>query len=156
MMKKHFLLGATILFFGCDHIICKYKNLPDLGKGYKLETTDCKTLAIVDSKNTGMVEGLILDYAFDSTFIIASQRPWDVPDIPGIKKMNYNERNKAFENSIFRQYWIINKDQKCEYSLDTINMRALYSNVYGPYQKEEYLKKRKELCVSQAIKLKTE
>jgi hypothetical protein len=46
----------------------------------------------------------------------STQRPWDVPDVPGIKDMTYNQRNEAFEKSAFLQYWVINKKEKGEYS----------------------------------------
>lgn len=156
-MKKYFFIAVTLLLFGCNGIICKYGDLPDLGNGYKFETLDCETLEIVNSDNTVMIDGIILAYAFDSTFIIASQRPWDVPDVPGIKEMTYNQRNEAFEKSTFRQYWIINKKAKNEYKSyvgSGNDKRAIYSNVYGLFSKEEYLQKREELGVSKKLQLK--
>ncbi|MGC3978621.1 MAG: hypothetical protein QM751_10560 [Paludibacteraceae bacterium] len=106
MNTKKYLITQTIifvfLFAGCDKIICKYRNLPDLGDGYKFETLDCKTLLIVNNENTVVVNGLILNYTFDSTFIIVSQRPWD--SIPNIGAMNYSKATEAFEQSTFRQY----------------------------------------------------
>jgi len=143
-----------LLLFGCNGIICKYRDLPNLGNGYRFETLDCETLEIVNSDNTVFVDGIILDYAFDSTFIVVSQRPWDVPDVPGIKEMTYDKRNEAFEKSKFLQYWIINKKEKGEYSLDTLTQLARYSNVYGPFDKQEYLQKREELGVPRELQLK--
>lgn len=154
-MKKYLLISVVMFFFlftGCDKIICKYDNLPDLGNGYKFETLNCKTLEIVNSENTVMVMGLILNYTFDSTFIIVSQRPWD--SIPNIRNMNYSEATEAFEKSTFQQYWIINKKEKSEYSLDTLTNLARYSNVYGPFKKDEYLQKREELKVPEVLVLK--
>ena len=153
-MKKFLFISVillSVLFPGCDKIFCKYSNLPDLGDGYRFETLDCKSLEIVNCDNTVMVDGLILNYVFDSTFIIVSQRPWD--SIPNIKTMNYTESNKAFENSTFLQYWIINKKEQSKYSLDTLTMRARYSNVYGPFKKNDYLKKRAELKVPKELEL---
>jgi len=161
-MKKHFftlfISFIVLLLSRCDRIICKYQDLPNLGNGYNFETLDCKTLEIVNSDNTVMIDGIILAYAFDSTFIIASQRPWNVSDVPGgIKEMTYKQRNEAFENSTYRQYWIINKKEKNEYTGYVGNgnsMRAVYSNVYGPFRKEEYVRKREELGVSKELQLK--
>jgi len=156
-MKKKYLFAKVVLlillFSGCDRIVCKYKNLPDLGNGYRFETLNCKTLLIVNHNNDVMVMGLILNYTFDSTFIIVSQRPWD--SIPNIRTMKYSEATEAFEKSTFRQYWIINKKEKDVYSYDSISRLATYSNVYGPFKKEEYLKKRKELGVPDKLKLKS-
>lgn len=136
---------------------CSEDKYPDLGVGYKLDSDGKYTLAIVDSQNTIMVESHMLYYAFDSTFIIASQRPWNVPDVPGIKEMTYNKRREAFEKSTFCQYWIINKKEKSEYmgyTGEENSMLAKYSNVYGPFSKEEYLQKREEMGVPKELKLK--
>jgi hypothetical protein len=97
---------------------------------------------------------IILLWSWDSTFIIVTQRPWD--SIPNIKAMNYSESNEAFEKSTFLQYWIINKREKSEYSLDTLSKLARYSNVYGPFKKDDYLRKREELNVPQKLVLKEE
>lgn len=161
-MKNYIIIVifSTILFSGCEGILfpkSKYRNLPDLGNGYKFSTGDGNSLAITDSNNTIIIEMEILNYAFDSTFIIASQRPWDIPDVDGIKEMTYKQRNKAFEKSKFQQYWIINKEEKCE-NIGIIgsgnNRRAIYSNVYGPYTKEEFQQKREELGVPKKLQLK--
>lgn len=148
---KYFALTLTIfsliIITGCS----KY---PDLGDGYKFDYDGKYTLAIVNSNNTLLINETILDYAFDSIFIIVSQRPWD--SIPDIKTLNYSESNEAFEKSTFRQYWIINKKEKSEYSLDSLTNLAQYSNVYGPFKKHEYLQKREELKIPKELVLKEE
>ena len=73
-----------------------------------------------------MFDTPILAFAFDSTFIIASQEPWNVLGVSDIKEMTYNQRNEAFEKSTFRQYRIMNKKEKGEYSLDTLSKLAQY------------------------------
>ena len=162
-MKRYLftiLVLSIIISSGCDKIFCKYRNLPDLGNGYKFETCDCKSLFITDSNNTVMIPPEVLYYAFDSIFIIAAQRSWD--SIPHIWEMNYYEAEKAFETSTFVRYWILNKKEKNEnIGIDTVRkrengtleVRAIYSNVYGPYKWKEYLKKRKELGVPKELKL---
>lgn len=151
LIMKNYALFLTIailmILTGCS----KY---PDLGDGYKFDYDGKYTLSIVNVNNNIVITETILDYAFDSTFIIVSQRPWD--SIPNIKTMNYSESNKAFEKSTFRQYWIVNKKEKSEYSLDTLTNLARYSNVYGPFKKGDYLRKREELNVSQKLVLKEE
>ena len=133
---------------------CSEHKYPDLGEGYRLVSDGEYTLEIVNAQNNVMVATHILNYAFDSTFIIASQRPWNVPDVPDIKDMTYNQRNEAFEKSTFQQYWIINKKEKGEYSLDTLSKLARYSNVFGPFDRQEYLQKREELGIPKELKLK--
>lgn len=154
-MKKILLISTAIFLFyisGCDKIISKYRNMPDLGNGYKFEYDEDYTLSIVNSDNDLVINETILEYAFDSTFIIVSQRAWD--SIPNIKSMNYSESNNAFEKSTFLQYWIINKKEKSVFSYDTIAKKGTYSNVYGPFKKDEFLQKRNELGVPKELKLK--
>jgi hypothetical protein len=151
-MRKFTFVLTFVIFV----VITGCLKSPDLGDGYRSDSDGKYTLQIVNFENTVMINSHILEYAFDSTFIIVSQRPWDGPSIPDIKDMTYSERNEAFEKSTFRQYWIINKKQKGEYSLDTLSKLARYSNVYGPFKREEYIQKREELGVSKELQLKEE
>jgi len=146
---KNFALRLTIVYL---IIITGCSKYPDLGNGYKLDSDGRYTLQIVNFENTIMVSSCILEYTFDSNFVILSQRPWD--SIPGIKAMNYSESKKAFEKSSFRQYWIINKKDKSEYSFDSLTKLARYSNIYGPFTENEYLQKREELKISKELVLK--
>lgn len=141
------VLATLIIAMGCS----KY---PKLGSGYKFNNDGRYTLSIVNSNNNIVVAETVLEYAFDSTFIIASQRPWD--SIPNVSTMNYRESNKAFDKSTFQQYWIINKKKKSVYAYNEASKKATYSNVYGPFKKEEYLLKRKELGVPGNLRLKSE
>ncbi len=150
-MKK-FIFISTILVLVMVISCSEHKNL-DLGEGYKLVSDGEYTLEIVNAKNNVMIPTHILNFAFDATFIIASQRPWDVPNVPNIKDMTYDQRNEAFQKSAFRQYWIINKKEKGEYRLDTLTQLARYSNVNGPYDRREYLQKREVLGVPAGLKL---
>ena len=85
--KLYLELSILIILIGCS-------RYPELGDGYKFDYDGRYTLSIVDLSNNIVITETILDYAFDSTFIIVSQRPWD--SIPNIKTMNYTESNKAF------------------------------------------------------------
>jgi hypothetical protein len=149
MIKMRFAIISLILFVstGCS----KY---PDLGHGYRLDSDGQYTLQIVDSQNTIKIRQHILDFAFDSTFIIAVQRPWD--SVPNIRTMKFKDANKAFEKSTFEQYWILDKTKKGIYSDDSIHQIARYSNVFGPFNKLEYLKCKENLKVSKKMKLKKE
>lgn len=124
-IKFNFIFILVILSFnsGCE-------DYPDLGYGYIITNDGIYSYQIINYKKDVMIEMNILEYAFDSTFIIASQRPWD--SIPNIKEMTYNEANEAFENSKFRQYWILNKKEKNVCYYDSIDEVARISNVYGP------------------------
>ncbi len=147
MKRKIFVSSAVLLAILMS---CSKKEYPDLGAGYKFETVDGNSLEIINSENSVVIGTEILNYAFDSNFIVVSQRPWDVS---GINEVTYYKRNDAFENSNFLQYWIINKKEQGNYSFDSLTQLAKYSNVYGPFQKEEYLKKHEELGVSKELRL---
>jgi len=150
LIMKNYVLFLTIIIF---MILTGCSKYPDLGNGYKFNYDGKYTLSIVNYDNDIVITETILDYAFDSTFIIVSQRPWD--SIPNIKTMNYSESNEAFEKSTFLQYWIINKREKNEFSFDTLSKLARYSNVYGPFKEDEFLVKRKELGVPDMLKFQS-
>lgn len=80
-------------------------------------------------------------------------QPWDDPSIIGLDEMNSRERDKAFAKSTFRQYWIINKKEKDDFN-EWNFMRPVPSNSHGPFTKEEFLIKRKELGVPDSLKIR--
>ena len=154
IMKRLLFLSLIIfLTYGC----CKTSN-ENLGAGYLFYVGDGCSTSILNFKNTELIPSHVLDYAFDSVFIIASQRPWLVPGITNRwDTVTYNEHNKIFKKSTFLQYWIINKKEENVYvGVDSIAERAIYSNVYGPYKWKEYLQKRIVLGVPQDLKLEKE
>ena len=152
-MRILYVIFMLITLNGCDYIFCKYRNLPDLGNGYRFDTVDCSTLDIVDSSNTVMVGGVILEYDFDSTYVVVSRRPWPPPDVPGFDTLTYTEKNKAFENSTYKEYLILNKRQPSIYSYDTVSATGKDSNVYGPFTKAEFLKKLVEFNIPDSVRL---
>ncbi len=143
----------TIFIYGCKIL----PPLPDLGNGYYMDydpVSDRSILKILREGDapTYFIDGHILSYAVDSTFVIVEQRPRDsVPEctgkIPGMTKPRCDE---AFEKSTFSQYWIINKKEKPEFNESTY----IYSNVYGPYTKAEYIQAREKLGVPKGLQLK--
>ncbi len=154
--KKILLLKLMFLLIFTS---CKNDIDVDLGGEYKLiNSASFNDLTIVTNQNIVIVKGHILNYTFDSTFIVVCQRPRDsVKECTGtIPNMTKNKCDEAFDKSTFRQYWIINKKAKREYKLDTLLNIAVYSNVYGPLKKKEYLKKRDFLGLNKNLQLKEE
>ena len=106
--------------------------------------------------------GDIVDVKFDSTFVIVYQKPvGEILKNPFYdSKMNYIEREKIFKESPLRHYWIIRKKTESKFITsigDNINsMHTVYSNVYGPYSTEQFEQKRKELGISDLLKLSEE
>lgn len=156
-MKKatYFIIGFILFLL---IVSCKHTIDINLGAKYRLRTDQNYKVFIGYGNNepfTQVIDGQILKCAFDSTFVIVAQRPRD--SVPKCREnklvMTYDEYNEAFENSKFEQYWIINKKEKRIYSYDSVTESALYSNVYGPFKKKEYLQKRKELGVPKELVL---
>lgn len=147
MKQLTFILTIFVLV-----IITGCKKFPDLGKGYKLDYNSRGDIGIVNSVNSYLVYGHILEYTFDSAFIIVAERPRDsIPECTGsTPEMTAKKCNEAFEKSTFRQYWIIDKRQESIFDEHT----KTYSNAYGPYNKEDYLNKLKELNVPKELVLK--
>jgi hypothetical protein len=167
--KLFFIAFLLIVLGGCDmesenslnYKISKWiakgldSNNKDLGDGYVLSYDGKYHWQIINSKRTIMIERTILSCTFDSMFILATQRPYD-------RFSHYDENYRdghmrTFEESNMTLYWIINKKEEegC-YSYDDENTKRsmLYSNVYGPFDHYDYLRKRKELGVHDSLKLK--
>ncbi len=129
--KKVYLLSMFLLL-----ILIGCAKFPDLGDGYRLDYDGRSEICILDTKNTIIIDSRILDYAFNENFIIVSQRPWDI--FYSIPKANYKIRRELFKKSTFYQVYIIVKKKKL---------------VLGPFNKEQYLLKKKELGIPEELKL---
>jgi len=147
---------STLIFTLTLSLSCCENKYPDLGNGFRLITDGEYNSIIVNGNNSLQVTAHILTYAFDSTFIIAVQKPWDLPNIPNLGKMTYKQRNKVFDNSKIKYFWIINKKEQGKFSFDSIAMFGKYSNVYGPFDRKSYIYMRKKLGVPIGLNLKEE
>lgn len=135
-MKKHIIFSIILLIlFSCEHP----KPIHLGGDYYLIKSANYNDLAIVKSNNTGIIGGHVLNYIFDSTFILSTQRPID--SFPSSDKMKYSDYQKKFNSSSFKQYWIINKKEKNEYCFDTLTNTARYLNVYGPVNYQKFIPK---------------
>lgn len=117
-------------------------NYPlELGSGYQLDYDGNSYLYILDTQNTVIINSHIMAFNIDSIFILVEQKPVNLilQDTWNNPEMNLRKRDKLFKESPLRFYWIINKNEH---------------QVYGPYNKEEYFRKRKELSISPGLKLK--
>jgi len=159
-MKKSTFFLLVILSVMLRSCVEGSLSVIDLGGGYGLGFTghsrNAYNSSILGPKGTYMVEASVLDYAYDSIFIIAVQRPWDYP-IPNRHTLNFHEQRREIDKITFRQYWIINKAEEGKFIRvedRKFDSRSQYSNVYGPFQREEYLLKRKEFGVPESLVLK--
>ncbi len=142
---KYFRLIITcvLLFFAQS---CNKSKRVDLGNGYRFDYDPVisNDYAIFGPyENTYTVSGNVLKFDFDSTFIIAEQKPRDVilKSTYTNPSMDFKTQERIFKKSSIRQYWIINK---------------VKDSVYGPYEKEIYMQKRKVLGVPDNLRLKLE
>lgn len=95
-----------------------------------------------------VIEAHINDIKYDNNYIIVDQKPLDSiwgpiinADYAPIRKKQFENARDAInflENSNIHNLWIINKDLK---------------KVYGPFTKQEYLQKRKELRIPAELQL---
>jgi hypothetical protein len=144
-----------IVLFSCE----KYDPTKfNLGPKFKVNrAASYSDLIICTNENTVLIKGNVLQYNHDSIFIIAYQNPRDsvcecnlscFEKMATYDKKTYSRCTEAFDKSILRKYWIINKIGQIKFEAIT----QTHSNVFGPYNKEEYLQKRKELNVNNSLK----
>ena len=127
------IILLTLLFTSCS------KKYPlDLGRGYNIDYDGNSYFYLLDKNNTVIVGSHITNFKFDSIFIIIEQKPVDLilKETYNNPEMDLKKRDRLFEESALRSYWIINKRDACS---------------YGPYQKNEYLEKMLELKVPQEL-----
>jgi len=142
-MKKFLII--TIVLIITTTIGCK--KFPDLGSGYRIDYSGRSNYIQIENSNNEIIIGdNIVNYSYDANYILIGQKPPDsIPD----PTHNYGDWEIAYNKSTFRQYWIIDKKLKSIFDEKT----KTYSNVYGPFKKNEYLKKLVELKVPQTLKI---
>ena len=128
-----------------------------IGDNYKLEIDHIGHTVLTDTSNIILIDGHILRIGFDSIYVIVEQKP-DRLIYTEFKKNNpgytYDEAKRAFYESTLTHYWIVNKQEpSIVYSYDKLNRINKRSNVYGPFDNEEFLEKRIELGVHDSLKL---
>jgi hypothetical protein len=148
------------LLCGCDrNIICTEAGVAhqDLGSGYHFINHECQWAIIYDTScgDCTTIQEDVLELAYDSTFIVVSQRPYNDLSIVDFDKMTQSERHAALERSTFRQYWIINKRGPRYMIIDYNDSEKSHdANVYGPYQKDEFVLRRRQLGVPDSLTLR--
>ena len=127
-----------------------------IGDNYKLEMDHIGHTVLTDTSDIILIDGHILRIGFDSIYVIVEQKPERLI-YTEFKKNNpgytYDEAKRAFYESTLTHYWIVNKQEPSIYSYDKLNKLAKQSNVYGPFDNEEFLEKRIELGVHDSLKL---
>jgi len=114
---------------------------------------------IIDTSRAYIIPSEIVAWNIDSVFIIAKQKPFQYI-MDSLRLENISSaiiRDKYYKNSELYNYWIIDKRKESEYYYD-YDLRGIVristDVIFGPLTYEEYWEKRKELNVSDTLKLK--
>jgi hypothetical protein len=145
MKRYYLLLVLSIILSGCG------ERFSDPGGGYKIRYgPGGPFVEIVNSQNTVIITEHILDYIFDTNFIVVAQRPFDSVPVCNDGVSTYQVCKEAIlYKSTFRQYWIINKQETGEFDYKT----KTYSNVYGPFKEEQLTRVYSEFEIPDKIRL---
>ena len=129
-----------ILFLSVLSVSCKDNTI---GTNYELDYNPNHEIHLINKQKSGSgydlitISGHILFYGHSKDYVIAIQKPLD--SIYNFKEnLVFDEMmKKVFENS-FNQFWIL---------------KVKNDSLFGPYQKTEYLKMRKEIGVPENFKI---
>jgi hypothetical protein len=141
MKKQTLILIIGLSFWSCDN-----PSLRELGNGYFLTQNSMNDHSIAKPTKgystsetySYVIYGDIISYDFDSRFVIAAEKPRD--SVSGINSLSYEEAERLFNQSNFRQFYI----------LDKIN-----EHLYGPFKRELFDRKRMELNVPDSLKIES-
>ncbi|MBT1688285.1 hypothetical protein [Dawidia soli] len=134
--------ASDLIFFTVDPAkrvieVTPYPELPyafesaahPLGSGYTIDFSDVYSgeKALSDSANNVIIKGPVLDYVFDSLYIVVAERPFDsIPACAAPGKTFEIKCREAFDKSTFSQYWIVyKKDRKVNGPLSERNFQAV-------------------------------
>jgi hypothetical protein len=138
---------------------CSESKYPiQIGDNYFIDYSDSWGYSmIIDTRNTIIIGCEIVAWNFDSTFIIAKQKPYDsiVKDIRiKFPEPTYDLIKKIYNETEIYNYWIIDKRRELDSYYDEKNEVRRYTNaVNGPFTYEQYWKKRREFGVSDSLVL---
>ena len=131
----------TILIFGIILFVsCSEREKVNLGRGYRFDYSPVISgdYAIFGPyENTYAVAEDVLRFNFDSTFIIAEQKPREIFFKTSLDE-TYNKQEELFRKFELRHYWVINK---------------IENKMYGPMNYQEFRNKCIELNIQESLML---
>lgn len=146
-------LKILVLLVFCIGIAGCGDHTSYLGEGYEyIYGPGGPFKCIVNPNRSVIIKEHVLEVVYDSTYIIAAQRPFDsVPECDPREGKKYTECKTAMlKTSTFKQYWIINKKIESKFITDT----KTYTNVFGLYDIDSYLLIREEMNIPSELILK--
>ncbi len=146
-LKNDKIIKFTYIILGIVITSCTEHKKEDLGSNYSIITSassynDC---LIVFDNSIVVVSGHVLDADYNSKFIVAVKYPRD--SIIAGKEMTSYEYRTMLERNKLRLYWIIDKSKELTWN----GANELYSNVYGPFSRNELLQKVNELNMPDSL-----
>jgi len=138
MKKVFYLLSTSFILFGCPGVIDTLSR-KELSGGYIFEAMDFPYI-YRDMPTHKYIPAMVKSYAYDSKFIIATQKSSKICNEQLPKDYTYDDCNALVERLVVEpNYWIISLKQ---------------DSIYGPLSFKEYLSYREKLGVSKDLKLK--
>jgi hypothetical protein len=142
-----------VLFISLVYILISCYHPTDFGHSYKLDYNANSYLVLKDSSNNILINPVIEFFRSDSNYVIIKQNPIDSIcecNIDCLEKSGRSLKYQisackyAIKHSVIRLYWVveIRKNRR----LDVITKS--YTNIYGPFKKEELYDTLKSLEVS--------
>lgn len=130
---------CILQMYGClgavDSVVRK-----DLGHGYIYHEPSGLPFIEKEYSDKG-IPGWIVEYAYNAEFIIAIEKDIQLSEGERERLIMSGDFHEYLSQNGYSKYWII---------------AHANDSIFGPFKKEEYLKKRKELGVPQELKLKSE
>ena len=139
------LMFISLLSQSCTEIEYPIK----LGDNYFIEYDSWGHAIIKDTRKFWIVHPQIVAWNIDSTFIIAKQKPFH--NINEAIRDTASEYIRLYEATDLYNYWIIDKRKDLIWDE---NITGYTNALEGPFTYEEYWEKRRELNVSDTLKLK--
>ena len=92
-------------------VSCESRYPIALGNGYVLETDSWRSVCVLNSKSTVIVEPNIIAYAIEGDFILAITKPFFLllDQAISLNITKHDEIKTYIRKSNLRDYWIVNK-----------------------------------------------
>jgi hypothetical protein len=135
---------------------CTDEFAPELGGNYVISHDGSYDRIILNKPNSIIIESEVVAFNFDSIFIIAKQKPyWSIMESirKEYPKISYEKEKRLYKRSEIFNYWIIDKKEEFYHYYDE-KFERNKNAVVGPLTYEEFWDKRRELNVSDTLRLK--
>jgi hypothetical protein len=134
-------LTAIIILIVVTSITSCIEKFPlKIGENYFIEYDSNGNVCLLDSNNSIIITGEIINFKYDSLFILIEQKPIDLilKEVDTDPKISYKKRKEIVKKSKVRLYWMILKNE---------------NKIFGPYNLEEFKFKNREMNKNKNLSL---